>query len=213
MLVEIPPPVTIHAWLERFNKQKPYSFEKATVPVDAENWISHMEKIFDVMGCEDAFKTRLAVYKLRVMPWLGGKPTSRPRLPPQPHEPPPPHHTTATSSPSQPPYHHRHLLAAAATPQQTPPITTTSSPPCNHHPALIITIAAAIHHPPPQQPQPPPKGACGFLNTSSLGVFGFGVNSPKGVFVSRDSSPKQGRCLFGLPRQRREVFVWAAETM
>nr|GFA07623.1 zinc finger, CCHC-type, retrotransposon Gag domain protein [Tanacetum cinerariifolium] len=28
-----------------------------------EDWISHMEKIFDVMGCEDAFKTRLAVYK------------------------------------------------------------------------------------------------------------------------------------------------------
>nr|GFD62035.1 zinc finger, CCHC-type, retrotransposon Gag domain protein [Tanacetum cinerariifolium] len=34
-------PVTIHTWLERFNKQKPHSFEKATVPVDAENWISH----------------------------------------------------------------------------------------------------------------------------------------------------------------------------
>nr|GFA93089.1 hypothetical protein [Tanacetum cinerariifolium] len=32
-------------------------------PVDAENWISHMEKIFDVMGYEDAFKTRLVVYK------------------------------------------------------------------------------------------------------------------------------------------------------
>nr|GEZ12934.1 zinc finger, CCHC-type, retrotransposon Gag domain protein [Tanacetum cinerariifolium] len=58
-----PPPTTIHTWLERFNKQKPHSFEKATAPVDAENWISHMEKIFDVMGCEDAFKTRLAVYK------------------------------------------------------------------------------------------------------------------------------------------------------
>nr|GFB62167.1 zinc finger, CCHC-type, retrotransposon Gag domain protein [Tanacetum cinerariifolium] len=58
-----PPPVTIHTWLECFNKQKPCSFEKATAPVDAENWISHMEKIFDVMGCEDAFKTRLAVYK------------------------------------------------------------------------------------------------------------------------------------------------------
>nr|GEY23588.1 putative reverse transcriptase domain-containing protein [Tanacetum cinerariifolium] len=57
------PPVTIHTWLERVNKQKPRSFEKATAPVDAENWISHMEKIFDVMGCEDAFKTRLAVYK------------------------------------------------------------------------------------------------------------------------------------------------------
>nr|GFC61901.1 hypothetical protein [Tanacetum cinerariifolium] len=31
----------------------------ATAPVDVENWISHMQKIFDVMGCEDAFKTRL----------------------------------------------------------------------------------------------------------------------------------------------------------
>nr|GFC71620.1 hypothetical protein [Tanacetum cinerariifolium] len=55
-----PPPVTIYTWFERFNKQKPHSFEKATAPMDAENWISHMEKIFDVMGCEDAFKTRLA---------------------------------------------------------------------------------------------------------------------------------------------------------
>nr|GFC79395.1 hypothetical protein [Tanacetum cinerariifolium] len=35
----------------------------ATAPVDVENWISHMEKIFDVMGCEGAFNTRLAVYK------------------------------------------------------------------------------------------------------------------------------------------------------
>nr|GFD29191.1 zinc finger, CCHC-type, retrotransposon Gag domain protein [Tanacetum cinerariifolium] len=42
-----PPPVTIHTWLERFNKQKPRSFGKATAPVDADNWISHMEKIFD----------------------------------------------------------------------------------------------------------------------------------------------------------------------
>ncbi|GJX41331.1 zinc finger, CCHC-type, retrotransposon gag domain protein [Tanacetum coccineum] len=58
-----PPPVTIHTWLERFNKQKPCLFEKAVAPVDAENWISHMEKIFDVMDCNDAFKTRLAVYK------------------------------------------------------------------------------------------------------------------------------------------------------
>nr|GFD61597.1 hypothetical protein [Tanacetum cinerariifolium] len=28
-----PPSVTIHTWLERFNKQKPRSFEKATAPV------------------------------------------------------------------------------------------------------------------------------------------------------------------------------------
>nr|GFC90481.1 hypothetical protein [Tanacetum cinerariifolium] len=49
-----PPSVTIHTWLERFNKQKPRLFEMATAPVDAENWIFYMEKIFDVMGCEDA---------------------------------------------------------------------------------------------------------------------------------------------------------------
>nr|GFC21812.1 hypothetical protein [Tanacetum cinerariifolium] len=47
-----PPPVTIHTWLECFNKKKPCSFEKVTAPVDAENWISHIEKIFDVMGSE-----------------------------------------------------------------------------------------------------------------------------------------------------------------
>nr|GFD60588.1 hypothetical protein [Tanacetum cinerariifolium] len=27
-------------------REKPHSFEKATAPVDAENWISHMENIF-----------------------------------------------------------------------------------------------------------------------------------------------------------------------
>nr|GFC89412.1 hypothetical protein [Tanacetum cinerariifolium] len=42
-----PPPVTIHTWLKRFNKQNLCSFEKATAAVDVENWISHMEKIFD----------------------------------------------------------------------------------------------------------------------------------------------------------------------
>nr|GEW07007.1 putative reverse transcriptase domain, aspartic peptidase domain protein [Tanacetum cinerariifolium] len=45
-----PPPVTIHTWLERFNKHKPRSFEKETTPVDAKNWISHMEKIFDELA-------------------------------------------------------------------------------------------------------------------------------------------------------------------
>nr|GFD53455.1 hypothetical protein [Tanacetum cinerariifolium] len=39
-----PPSVTIRTWLECFNNQKPHSFEKAIAPVDAENWISHMEK-------------------------------------------------------------------------------------------------------------------------------------------------------------------------
>nr|GEV36081.1 reverse transcriptase domain-containing protein [Tanacetum cinerariifolium] len=32
-----PSPITIHTWLERFNKQKPHSFEKATAPVSDGN--------------------------------------------------------------------------------------------------------------------------------------------------------------------------------
>ncbi|GJY53390.1 retrotransposon protein, putative, ty3-gypsy subclass [Tanacetum coccineum] len=57
-------PPTIHTWLERFGKQKPRSFSSATTPVDAENWIAHIEKIFEVLGCADEFKARLASYKL-----------------------------------------------------------------------------------------------------------------------------------------------------
>nr|GFC49983.1 hypothetical protein [Tanacetum cinerariifolium] len=38
--------------------------------------ISHMEKIFDVMGCEDAFKTRLAVYKFEAFPLTSWVPRS-----------------------------------------------------------------------------------------------------------------------------------------
>nr|GFD48024.1 zinc finger, CCHC-type, retrotransposon Gag domain protein [Tanacetum cinerariifolium] len=75
-----PPPVTTHTWLERFNNQKPRSFEKATAPVDVKNWISHMEKIFDVVGCEDAFKTRLAVYKFEGNALAWWKPISKPKV-------------------------------------------------------------------------------------------------------------------------------------
>ncbi|GJX99147.1 zinc finger, CCHC-type, retrotransposon gag domain protein [Tanacetum coccineum] len=57
-------PPTIHTWLERFGKQKPRSFSAATTPVDAENWIAHIVKIFEVLGCVDEFKARLASYKL-----------------------------------------------------------------------------------------------------------------------------------------------------
>nr|GEY41863.1 hypothetical protein [Tanacetum cinerariifolium] len=56
-------PPTIHTWLERFGKQKPRSFSSATTPVDAENWIARMEKLFEVLGCADEFKARLASYK------------------------------------------------------------------------------------------------------------------------------------------------------
>ncbi|GJW81381.1 putative reverse transcriptase domain-containing protein [Tanacetum coccineum] len=57
-------PPTIHTWLERFGKQKPRSFSSATTPVDAEDWIAHIEKLFEVLGCADEFKARLASYKL-----------------------------------------------------------------------------------------------------------------------------------------------------
>ncbi|GKC71007.1 hypothetical protein Tco_1116890 [Tanacetum coccineum] len=53
-------PTNIHVWLERFQKQKP----QTSTPVEAENWIAHIEKIFEVLGCGDQFKTRLATYKL-----------------------------------------------------------------------------------------------------------------------------------------------------
>nr|GFC36139.1 hypothetical protein [Tanacetum cinerariifolium] len=68
MLVEIPHQLLFTRGLNALKSKKPHSFEKATAPVDAENWISHMEKIFDVMGCEDAFKTRLAVYEFEFFP-------------------------------------------------------------------------------------------------------------------------------------------------
>nr|GEV52823.1 retrotransposon protein, putative, Ty3-gypsy subclass [Tanacetum cinerariifolium] len=57
-------PSTIDTWLERFGKQKRQSFSTATTPVDAENWIAHIEKLFEVLGCADEFKARLASYKL-----------------------------------------------------------------------------------------------------------------------------------------------------
>nr|GEV53270.1 retrotransposon protein, putative, Ty3-gypsy subclass [Tanacetum cinerariifolium] len=56
-------PSTIHTWLERFGKHKPLSFSSATSPIDAENWIAHIEKLFEVLGCADEFKARLASYK------------------------------------------------------------------------------------------------------------------------------------------------------
>nr|GEY37863.1 hypothetical protein [Tanacetum cinerariifolium] len=53
---------SIHTWGKCF----------ATTPVDAENWIAHIEKIFEVLGCADEFKARLASYKLErdTLNWL-----------------------------------------------------------------------------------------------------------------------------------------------
>ncbi|GJY63766.1 putative reverse transcriptase domain-containing protein [Tanacetum coccineum] len=43
-------PTDIHVWLERFRKEKPQTFSSASTPVEAGNWITHIEKIFEVLG-------------------------------------------------------------------------------------------------------------------------------------------------------------------
>ncbi|GJY27647.1 zinc finger, CCHC-type, retrotransposon gag domain protein [Tanacetum coccineum] len=40
------------------------SSNDASTPVEAENWIAYIKKIFEVLGCDDQFKARLATYKL-----------------------------------------------------------------------------------------------------------------------------------------------------
>nr|GEV95024.1 RNA-directed DNA polymerase, eukaryota, reverse transcriptase zinc-binding domain protein [Tanacetum cinerariifolium] len=50
---ENPPPVTIHTWLERFNKQKLRSFEKATAPrgdLAITQWLKGLGEACDVAG-------------------------------------------------------------------------------------------------------------------------------------------------------------------
>ncbi|GKA30277.1 retrotransposon protein, putative, ty3-gypsy subclass [Tanacetum coccineum] len=53
-----------NVWIERFTKLKPLTFRSAATPAEAEDWITHMEKLFQVLGCPDNFKTRLAAFKL-----------------------------------------------------------------------------------------------------------------------------------------------------
>ncbi|GKG26889.1 hypothetical protein Tco_0402592 [Tanacetum coccineum] len=57
-------PHGIHVWIERFTKLKPLAFQSAATPAEAEDWITHMEKLFQVLGCPDNFKTSLAAFKL-----------------------------------------------------------------------------------------------------------------------------------------------------
>nr|GFB67643.1 zinc finger, CCHC-type, retrotransposon Gag domain protein [Tanacetum cinerariifolium]GFB86057.1 zinc finger, CCHC-type, retrotransposon Gag domain protein [Tanacetum cinerariifolium] len=57
-------PYGIHVWIERFTKLKPLAFRSAATPAEAEDWITNMEKLFQVLGCPDNFKTRLAAFKL-----------------------------------------------------------------------------------------------------------------------------------------------------
>nr|GFC55523.1 zinc finger, CCHC-type, retrotransposon Gag domain protein [Tanacetum cinerariifolium]GFC60063.1 zinc finger, CCHC-type, retrotransposon Gag domain protein [Tanacetum cinerariifolium] len=45
-----PPPVTIHTWIEHFNKQKPHSFEKATAPTNTETSTEFMQRFLRLAG-------------------------------------------------------------------------------------------------------------------------------------------------------------------
>jgi hypothetical protein len=53
----------IHVWIECFNKLKPNPFLSATTPTEAGDWINHCEKLFQVIGCPDGVKARLAAFK------------------------------------------------------------------------------------------------------------------------------------------------------
>ncbi|PWA56633.1 zinc finger, CCHC-type, Retrotransposon gag domain protein [Artemisia annua] len=53
----------IHVWIERFNKLKLNPFLSATTPTEAGDWINHCEKLFQVIGCPDGVKARLAAFK------------------------------------------------------------------------------------------------------------------------------------------------------
>nr|GEU59514.1 putative nucleotidyltransferase, ribonuclease H [Tanacetum cinerariifolium] len=48
-----------------FTKLKPLAFRSAATPAETEDWITHMEKLSQVLGCLDNFKTRLAAFKLK----------------------------------------------------------------------------------------------------------------------------------------------------
>ncbi|GJV58930.1 putative reverse transcriptase domain-containing protein [Tanacetum coccineum] len=56
-------PTDIYVWLERFRKEKPQTFSSSSTPVKAENWIAHIEKIFEYFPylekerCEREYKS------------------------------------------------------------------------------------------------------------------------------------------------------------
>lgn len=57
------PQVGIDVWMEKFNKLRPFPFKTAATPNEAEDWVSHIEKIFEVLGCADGYKVRLSTFK------------------------------------------------------------------------------------------------------------------------------------------------------
>ncbi|GKC38842.1 hypothetical protein Tco_1051226 [Tanacetum coccineum] len=61
-------PIDIHVWLERFQKQKPQTFSSASTPVEAENWIAHIEKIFEYFPYFEKQKCEREYKSIRQLP-------------------------------------------------------------------------------------------------------------------------------------------------
>ncbi|GJR43586.1 hypothetical protein Tco_1311689 [Tanacetum coccineum] len=59
-------PHGIHVWIERFTKLKPLAFRSAVTPAEVEDWITHMEKLFQVLGCPK-LQDEFAAFKLEVL--------------------------------------------------------------------------------------------------------------------------------------------------
>ncbi|GJY99573.1 putative reverse transcriptase domain-containing protein [Tanacetum coccineum] len=57
---------------------KSLNLSSATTLVDAENWIAHIEKIFEVLGCADEFKARLALHWKEMLS-IGGRLLNKPK--------------------------------------------------------------------------------------------------------------------------------------
>ncbi|MFC0083208.1 retrotransposon gag family protein, partial [Aciditerrimonas ferrireducens] len=50
--------------IDRFMRQLPPVFKGSPDPIKAEEWLASLDKIFDVLQCDNLEKTRLAVYRL-----------------------------------------------------------------------------------------------------------------------------------------------------
>ncbi|GJZ70667.1 putative nucleotidyltransferase, ribonuclease H [Tanacetum coccineum] len=62
---------TMHLLLERFQKQKPNSFSVAPTSIDAENWIDHLEKIFEYSNIRQKPSESITVFMERFIRLAG----------------------------------------------------------------------------------------------------------------------------------------------
>ena len=53
-----------NSMIDHFMRQLPPVFKGSSDPIKAEEWLASLDKIFDVLQCDNLEKTRLAVYHL-----------------------------------------------------------------------------------------------------------------------------------------------------